>query len=471
MKNLNRKKKLFQFVFFFLDALLLWVSFNVSHYLWIKSIHSQWALIPEMAVIWGVFLMTGFLASAYDLWSREWQVSIAERFLVSVVPGILISISVTFILPARYEGGLLGRGPFLSGLLIFSVLGYLSRKLIFHFFYHQNSGYRILFISSLKAADDFFSDLQKIPQRIAMTLLYDPAIKKSSRENREMLQKAEACRIVEKAESWNTLSDYNERNFTAVVLGLNTVFPQDIVERLMAMRMRGDAIYDITEFYEMMFQKIPVFHIREGWFILSSGFNILHEPFRIKIKRAFDIFLSVSMLVFSFPFWILAAIAIKLESSGPVFFSQERTGINDRPFVLHKFRSMRKDAEKNGAKWASVNDARVTRIGKIIRATRIDELPQLWNVLKGDMSFIGPRPERPVFIRDLEKQIPYYNLRHLVKPGITGWAQVMYPYGASVEDARQKLEYDLYYIKNFSFVLDMDIVLKTIRIVLFGKGR
>ena len=168
---------------------------------------------------------------------------------------------------------------------------------------------------------------------------------------------------------------------------------------------------------------------------------------------------------------IIAAIIIKLESKGPIFFIQERIGEGNKPFKIVKFRSMTTDAEKDGPKWATKNDNRVTKFGKFMRLTRIDELPQLWNVLRGEMSFVGPRPEREFFIKQLEKEIMYYNLRHTVKPGLTGWAQVMYPYGASIEDAYRKLQYDLYYIKNHDILFDVKILLKTVTIVIFGKGR
>ena len=167
----------------------------------------------------------------------------------------------------------------------------------------------------------------------------------------------------------------------------------------------------------------------------------------------------------------LVSLFIKLESRGPVIYRQVRTGLGGQEFEMLKFRSMSDDAERNGPQWAQKSDPRVTRVGRAIRLLRIDELPQLFNVLKGEMSFIGPRPERPVFNETLEKEIPLYNLRHLVRPGITGWAQVMRPYGASVEDAREKLQYDLYYIKNYSVLLDIGIVFKTLRVVLLGKGR
>ena len=180
---------------------------------------------------------------------------------------------------------------------------------------------------------------------------------------------------------------------------------------------------------------------------------------------------ALLLLVFS-PLMLLVALAIKLDSPGSVFYTQVRTGLHGKPFGVYKFRSMYQDAEKRGgAQWAKERDPRITRVGRWLRLTRIDELPQIVNVLRGEMSLIGPRPERPEFDVKLKQKIPYYDVRYLVKPGITGWAQVMYPYGASIEDAYEKLAYDLYYIKNYSFWLDLAIALKTVRVVLFGKGR
>jgi exopolysaccharide biosynthesis polyprenyl glycosylphosphotransferase len=189
-----------------------------------------------------------------------------------------------------------------------------------------------------------------------------------------------------------------------------------------------------------------------------------------KVKRLIDFAVSALLLLGTMPVMVLSALAIRLDSPGPVFFKQERVGKNGLVFVLWKFRSMRQNAEENGAVWAEKVDPRVTRVGKWIRLLRIDEIPQLYNVFRGEMSLIGPRPERPEFIQELEKQIPYYGIRHSVRPGITGWAQVNYRYGASVEDALRKLEYDLYYIKKMSLLLDFKIILKTIGVVLFGQG-
>jgi exopolysaccharide biosynthesis polyprenyl glycosylphosphotransferase len=188
-------------------------------------------------------------------------------------------------------------------------------------------------------------------------------------------------------------------------------------------------------------------------------------------KRGFDIATSLALLLLTLPVLLLASLLVVLESPGPILYRQQRVGLGGRPFVLLKLRSMRADAEKDGApRWAQTRDPRVTKVGRLIRRTRIDELPQLWNVLQGDMSFVGPRPERPAFVDDFCQQIPFYAERHCVKPGITGWAQTNYPYGASLEDARNKLSYDLYYAKNHGLFLDLIILLQTIRVILWADG-
>ena len=235
-------------------------------------------------------------------------------------------------------------------------------------------------------------------------------------------------------------------------------------------RMRGIQVEDWPAFYEKETGKILVTDLRPSWLIFSDGFV---KTARTQIlKRLLDVALSLVGLALALPVMALVAVAIKLESRGPALFRQARLGENGRVFILNKFRSMCDHAEKEtGPVWAQQRDPRVTRVGAFLRKTRLDELPQLFNVLVGDMSFIGPRPERPEFVFELQKQIPFYMERLSVKPGITGWAQVKYRYGASVEDALEKLQYDLYYIKNLSLFLDLLILINTIQVVLFARGR
>jgi sugar transferase (PEP-CTERM system associated) len=241
------------------------------------------------------------------------------------------------------------------------------------------------------------------------------------------------------------------------------------LREMMNCRLSGIDVLRAPSFYEEVMGKLFIEDTRPSWFIFSDGFRT--TALKKVYKRFFDIMFSLVGLTLALPLMLIAGLLIKINSRGPVFFRQVRVGEREKNFVLYKFRTMHQDAEnETGAVWAQTNDTRVTSVGNILRKTRFDEIPQLFNVLNGDMSLIGPRPERPEFIENLKEIIPYYSERHCVKPGITGWAQVKYRYGASVEDAVEKLRYDLYYIKNLSMFLDMLIVLETIKVVLFGRG-
>jgi sugar transferase (PEP-CTERM system associated) len=228
-------------------------------------------------------------------------------------------------------------------------------------------------------------------------------------------------------------------------------------------------ILDSPSFYEELTGKLLIEGIQPSWFIYSSGFKF--SSLKRAIKRALDILFSLIGLLLVLPFLPIVALLIKWSSPGPVLFKQKRVGERGCEFTLIKFRTMCDDAERDtGPVWASENDPRITKLGYWLRKTRIDEIPQLYNVLKGEMSFVGPRPERKEFVEKLSESIPYYGKRHFVKPGVTGWAQVRYPYGASDDDALEKLRYDLYYIKNYSLTLDIMILLETVKVVLFGRG-
>lgn len=246
------------------------------------------------------------------------------------------------------------------------------------------------------------------------------------------------------------------------------------VEDLFKCKTRGVDIIEILDFIENETGQIAVNLIYPSWVIHSNGL-VSNQRFRTSLGYFLNVFLAVSLLLITWPIMLITALLIYLEdgrkNSVSIFYRQLRVGIDGNPFYILKFRSMRPDAEKNGAQWASANDNRVTRVGQVIRKYRIDELPQLFNVLKGEMGFVGPRPERPEFVVQLAKDIPYYNNRHNVKPGLTGWAQLKYPYGSSAEDAQEKLKFDLYYIKHRSLMLDLVILIRTVEIVLFGRGR
>jgi sugar transferase (PEP-CTERM system associated) len=240
------------------------------------------------------------------------------------------------------------------------------------------------------------------------------------------------------------------------------------LEQLLFCRLKGIPVEDGISFTEQLAGKLSVENLYPSLLIFSNGFKrtALHK----KIKRGLDIVGSLFGLILLSPLILLISVAIKLDNNGPVFYKQERVGEDGKIFRLIKFRSMRTDAESEGPVWAKPNDERMTRVGRIIRKLRFDEIPQMVNVLKGEMSFVGPRPERPFFVEMLKKEIPYYSQRHVIKPGITGWAQISYHYGSSKEDALEKLKYDLFYIKHMSLLFDLMIILETLKIVLLGKG-
>ncbi|MGB7923404.1 MAG: TIGR03013 family XrtA/PEP-CTERM system glycosyltransferase [Pyrinomonadaceae bacterium] len=258
-------------------------------------------------------------------------------------------------------------------------------------------------------------------------------------------------------------------NIDRIVVAMGERRGQFPTDQLLRLSLSGNvAIEESASFYERLTGRVHLDMMRPSWLIFSGRGRQarLNALLRLALHR------SVAFLgaILSLPVALLTAILIKLESSGPVLYKQERVGQNGRPFVLMKFRSMRVDAEKDGPVWARDRDDRTTRVGRIIRRIRVDEIPQFWNILRGDMNFVGPRPERPHFVAQLAQEIPFYEQRHLIAPGLTGWAQIKYPYGASIEDARQKLQYDLYYIKNQSLMLDAVIIFETVKTILFSRG-
>ena len=241
------------------------------------------------------------------------------------------------------------------------------------------------------------------------------------------------------------------------------------LRQLLDCKLSGVRVVDIATHFEKTLAQINIKHVNAGWLVFGDGFS--QGMLRAAIKRVCDVIFATLILAVTWPIMLVTALAIVFESRGPVLYRQERVGLNGVPFNVIKFRSMRTDAEKDGRpRWATKNDDRVTRVGRFIRKVRIDELPQLFNVLVGEMSMVGPRPERQFFVDELISKIPYYAVRHSVKPGVTGWAQVRYEYGSTIEDSVEKLQYDLYYVKNHSLFLDLLIMLETVAVVLTGKG-
>ena len=283
----------------------------------------------------------------------------------------------------------------------------------------------------------------------------------------------EGTQVVEEAIARTAIHDlarYVENlGVSEVVLALEERRNALPLKDLLRIKTAGVHVNDFSSFMERETGRIDLDTVNPSWFIFSDGFSG-GRTVTAAAKRLFDIAVSLTLLCLTAPVIALFAALVKLDSRGPAFYRQIRVGLYGQHFEVIKLRTMRTDAEANGAQWAVENDPRITRLGNFLRKVRIDELPQTWSVLKGEMSFVGPRPERPNFVADLEEQLKYYAERHMVKPGITGWAQVNYPYGASIEDSRHKLEYDLYYVKNYSPFLDILIILQTLRVLLWNEG-
>ena len=383
-------------------------------------------------------LIAYYIANVYNVATSKYKLK--DMTTVIVINGILMTVTTFSKIFTFYEG-----------IILFGIITIFQIAFRYIVIMGVVEKERVVFVGENDYTQDLLESVKKDGQYVFTASLNNTDMKVLGKEIVEMY----------KTKKFDVLVDFTDK-----LLG-----DPKLTGKLLQYKLEGLQYYNYLEFYETYENKLPISHLSPKWFLENTGFEIYHNNFNLKAKRLLDLFFAMLIGIFAAPVIILAAIIVKLESKGPVFFIQERIGEGNRKFNIVKFRSMTTDAEKDGPQWASKNDNRVTKFGKIMRATRIDELPQLWNVLRGEMSFVGPRPEREFFIQQLEKEIPYYNLRHTVKPGLTGWAQVMYPYGASVEDAYRKLQYDLYYIKHHSIPFDVKVLLKTVTIVIFGKGR
>ncbi|MDZ7841081.1 MAG: sugar transferase [Gammaproteobacteria bacterium] len=450
---------------FVLDVAGFVLAFNLS-YRYAIALWLGWFSLPLMGVLL-VQLMTLYVMDLYSVNDRASRFDVLTRTAFAVVVAGLITAGVVYITESRDTEPLFFRGVLPGGFVLFLAWAALVRY--FAALWAQRTARRIhwLVLSDVEPDSPLCKDIATLHRVGTLTVLVDDPAKAERFPDRVRASVAGSF------ESFDQL--VGDRRWSGIVIAAERSLPTDLLRRIMEMRLSGVRIYDLTDFYEKFMQKVPVLHLRDNWFVLSHGFDLLHHDAELKIKRLLDLGLAGVLLVLAMPMMVAAAVAIKLDrrgdAKGPILYRQLRTGANGVDFYIYKFRTMINNAERQGAQWAVPDDKRVTRVGRVLRRTRIDELPQLWNVLKGEMSFIGPRPERPDFNRRLEEEIPYYDLRHLVKPGITGWAQVVYDYGASIEDAREKLQYDIYYIKNYSLLLDLLIVLKTVRVMLSRRGR
>ena len=411
--------------------------------------------VVEAGVFTLVMLLTMTALGLYQENSEPFR-SVIQRVIVAYGLALMLMSVIFYLFPDTY----IGRGVF-AVTSVFALLGVLLVRLLF--FRVTDLGLprrRVLVVGNSGDAEEVIRFLHEgeLGRSVQYAGMY-PVI--GEREN------GEPARRINHDQLLRTVRDLR---VSEVVIAVRErrggVLP---LRQLLDCKLKGIRVMDLASFYEREKGLLKLDNVRASWLIFGQGFE--RGVTRDVVKRLFDILASLGLLAVTLPVLLLAMLATMIESGRPVIYRQERVGEGGRPFTIYKLRSMRLDAESDGTpRWAGTEDDRVTFVGRIIRKTRIDELPQLFNVLRGDMSFVGPRPERPFFVRQLIAEIPYYDVRHSVKPGITGWSQVRYSYGASVEDALAKLEYDLYYVKNHSLFLDLLIMLETAQVVLLGKG-
>lgn len=419
----------------------------------------DYPLMPIKAIGYAVTVVLCLSAMGLYRPQRENRyLAVFARVIVGLVFGAVLVIIVYYVLPPLY----LGRGVF-GITLVLSLIGIVAAQMVFYATINHRSGpWRVLFYGAGSNAAELLAFMRRRSDYSLFKLVGFVVVDDEPARVAEPLQ----CHID------TTLSEFARRQgIDEVVIAMDDRrhnFPSD---ELINCRISGINVVDMLTFYERQTGKVKTELLQPGWLIFSPGFR--QGAIENVLKRVLDLVASVILALVLWPFMLVAAIAIKIEDGfrAPVLFRQTRVGLNGREFLIYKFRSMRVDAEAvSGPQWATLADSRITRVGCIIRKLRIDELPQLWNVLIGDMSLVGPRPERPEFVEHLSAVLPYYRVRECVKPGITGWAQLGYPYGASDKDANGKLQLDLYYVKNRSLFLDMLILINTIEVVLFRKG-
>ena len=394
-----------------------------------------------------IIILFNFVFDLYE--SRYWvnaMFSPIRIFMAVVASGLTVVTMIYFF--SEESKDIIGRGVFVTSMTLYFFLSGTARWWVQRSYIKQVKYANWLFIGDKTYDDEFRNECKKNLFSINYRWI------DSSQQG--------AAKEVEKATRQPQL-------FRGIIVGGE--LSKEMTQALIQLRMLGTPIFGFQYFNELVWGKISVKFLNPSWFVFSSGFSIVHKKTMNALKTSGDIMVSLALLAISSPVLFLAILAICLESKGSPIYRQKRVGLRGQTFTIYKLRTMVQDAEKNGAQWAQVGDSRITFIGRFLRFTRIDEIPQLFNILRGEMSFIGPRPERPEFTQKLEEVIPYYDFRHLVKPGLTGWAQVMYRYGASEDDALEKLKFDLFYIKNYSTWLDIIIFFKTFVIVLFGKGR
>jgi exopolysaccharide biosynthesis polyprenyl glycosylphosphotransferase len=459
---MNRPKKA-SLVLLGLDTVFLLVVFNLIRFSWGVGGGSHWILVPLIgpfaALVFAIYLIDGYRART-DMMSLDYT----SLHAIALISAMLATLLMTYVVKIPGVIDLQSsRGVIAFAYLALIPITLSYRRIIYQRASNAQGGRSLVFLGDWASCHAFRAECEKVGalQRIVYSVVSEgsaaPFI--NDKENRlrpfsEVIEDIQNGRLVVEA---------------LILRESNRELEPEIAQKLVQLYFKGLPTYTLELFHQIYWRKIPIYRLNQTW-LFQEGFQIAREPVFERLKRVGDVILSTLGLILASPFIALGALAVWVEDRGPCFFAQTRIGKNHVPFRLYKLRTMRLSATE-GARYTQPGDARITTVGRFLRASRLDELPQIWNVLRGDMSLIGPRAEWDKLVEDYEREIPCYYFRHLVKPGITGWAQVNYPYGANLQDTIRKLEYDLYYIRHFSFTLDASIVLKTIHVMLFGKGR
>lgn len=453
--SLGTIRKVRSLIIFLCDILCALCTFSLLFYLRLDRLPDYSSI--DLWLIVSTFITTLYLSGTY--FKERSNVSPAlpiRTFFICLVGGVICILWVYLLGPLEFNS-YFGRGVLPAGTVLLGIFSTLIRYVVNNIYHQQEKGVSLLYLGYSKSCDLFLSEL-KNHSEIRSVHLLSKIHPKERLENLAIIDDDLNKRILDK--DWQAIIvdpekelDTNEKNL------------------LISARLSGTPVVSLADYYESNWFMVPIDHISDEWFLRSQGFSMIENPVSQRIKRLLDVATSLVLIVISAPIILICATAILLSSRGPVFFKQTRVGQHGKFFTIYKLRTMRTDAENNGAQWATEKDPRVTLVGRFLRRSRLDELPQCWNVLIGDMSFIGPRPERPEFTSKLASAIPYYDLRHTVKPGVSGWAQVIFPYGASIDDSLKKLQYELYYIKHQSLLLDLNIIVRTTFTVFQRAGR
>lgn len=407
-----------------------------------------WEHLLPFSILFLFWLIIFYIFGLYDLNIIKIKFAFFQRILGAILVCFILGITFFYLIPFF---GITPKTNLLLSVLIFGILFGAWRKL-FYFLFSSRFLNNVAILGTKSLAQEIAKEIIQRPYlgyKLKVFFETEPLFQQKS--------KIGEIKVLNAKEG--LLSKIQKENIDTLIIAINLEAESPLTKDLYQCLPSKVSFMDLAKAYEVICEKIPISFVTKLWFL--ENLREKEKGWHDKTKRITDVILASLILLFSFPLWIIIALVIKLEDRGPIFYHQKRIGKDKKPFMLVKFRSMREDAEKAGPVWAKRKDPRITRVGNILRASHLDELPQMLNVIKGDISLVGPRPERPKFVQELEEKIPHYNIRHLIRPGFTGWAQLNFRYARTVMDSFEKFQYDLYYLKNRSLMLDFRILLKT----------